>query len=452
MISRSGVGAAMGAVRVAAPYARRVGRSIKKRMFKRWKKRSAARKKATSSRRRRQGGRKKGVNKKGLTSHSGLKRLYNHDSLSICVGQSTKMLNTTKSVADAEEEIVDHISDYATETITNNGTDPDAMIGGSYVKADGTVLGAVYFGNDDLTTYNSVDYLKQVGLHQYTLTVPAPNASPSPNDIIHQTSNQIFSLRTMFKKWRKDSISFRIKWRPMINSTHPLGTPKGYYRLFGASQERVSYTAPGTEYIQGANPATITHYERQYFSPQQTLERKYGTPTPRVNKIDSTLSKSGGAFFNGTAPAATGDKYYFDVPAGATAQYFNPKIGQQTFCYRNIRENPKGWRKIPPGGIMEIKLEYPQILHPTQENDIALDPVLMFVFENTDAWQPTKTDINLTQTGSEFTGEAVPHQDKDIIPAIIADIETLHCFHFSSRATLNSPPIVIPSPAVLHPY
>lgn len=448
MISRTGVGAMMGAARVAAPYARRVGRRIKKRMFKRWAKRAAARKKATASRRRRQGGRKKGVNKKGLTSHSGLKRLYNHDSLSICVGQSTKMLNTTKSIADAEEEIVDHISDYATETITNNGTNPPAMTGGQYIEADGTVKSAVYFGNDDLTTYNSVDYLKQVGLHQYTLTTPQPFASPSPNDIIHQTSNQVFQLRSMFKKWRKDSISFRIKWRTMINSTHPLGIPKGYYRLFTPSQERVSYTASGVEYQQGNNPATITHYERQFFSPAQTLARKYGAPTPRINEVDNTLNASGGAFFNGTAPAATGDKYYFD----SSAQYFTPKIGQQTFCYRNIRENPQGWRKIPPGGVMEIKFNYPRILHPTQENDIALDPILMFVFENTDAWQPTKTDITLEQTGSSFSGEAIPHQDKDIIPAIIADIETLHCFHFSKRATLNTPPIVIPSPAVLHPY
>ena len=445
MIARSATGAAMGAV---APIARRVGRRIKKRMFKRWKQRARYQKARKSARRRRQGGRKKGVSKKGLTSHSGLKRLYNHDSLSLCVGQSTKMLNTTKTVADAEEEIVDHISDYATETITNNGTNPDAIINGSYIEADGTVKSAVYFGNDDLTTYNSVDYLKQVGLHQYTLTTPEPFASPSPNDIIHQTSNQIFNMRSMFKKWRKDSISFRIKWRTMINSTHPLGIPKGYYRLFHASQERVSYTAPGVEYVQGTNPADITHYERQFFSPAQTLARKYGAPTPRLNKITGTLNESGGAFFNGTKTAPAGDKYYFD----SSTEYFHPKIGQQTFCYRNIRENPKGWRKIPPGGTMEIIYNYPKLLHPTQENDIALDPILMFVFENTDAWQPTKQDITLEQTGSSFSGEAVPHQDKDIIPAIIADIETLHAFFFSKRATLNTPPIVIPSPAVLHPY
>ena len=183
--------AARGAAR-GVRYLRKGAKAVRRYTKKRRAARRKTAKRGRMKRRRRQGGRKTRVNKKGLTSHSGLKRMYNHDSLSLCVGQSTKMLNTTKSVADGEDEIVDHISDYATETITNNGTTPHAMEGGSYIEADGTVRSAVYFGNDDLTTYNVVDYLKQVGLHQYTLTTPSPFASPSPNDIIHQTSNQIY--------------------------------------------------------------------------------------------------------------------------------------------------------------------------------------------------------------------------------------------------------------------
>lgn len=385
------------------------------------------------------------VNKKGITSHSDLKRLYNHDGLSICVGQSTKMLNTTKAIAESEEELVDHISDYATQTISNNGIDPAQMINGNYYKADGTALGAVYFGNDDLTTYNQVDYLKQVGLFKYTLTTPTGFNSPSPNDIIHTISNQIFNLRDMFKVWRKESVSFEFKWRSMINSTHPLGLPKGYYRIITGSRERVSYKADGTEYQQGEDPKLITHYENQFFSPEQTLARKYGSYTTTANAVGNI---NNGAFYNATASLPTGDKYKLLNNAD-----WVPKVGQQTFCYRNIRENPKGWKKIPATSRLTIKHNYPVQFHPTQENDIALDPLILFVFESTNIWQPTQQDITLeSDGGTGYTGNAVPHQDKDIIPAIICDIEILHCFKFSKRATLNKPPIVIPDPSQYHPY
>lgn len=405
------------------------------------------RNRARVARRFRTGGRVKRTNKKGLTSHSDLKRSYNHDSLSICVGQSTKMLNTTKLLAIDEEEIVDHISDYATQTITNNGINPEEMITGTFYENATTDRGAVYFGNDDLTTYNQVDYLKQVGLYKYTLTTPQPYSSPSPNDVIHITSNQIFNLRSMFKKWRKDQISFQIKWRGMINATQPLGTPKGYYRLITASKERVSYKADGTEYTQGEDPKLITHYENQFFSPEQTLARKYGSYTDSINLATGT---SRGAFFNGTDGLTLADMY-----RTTSGHDWIPKVGQQTFCYRNIRENPKGWKRIPSGKTLLIQHSYVKQFHPTQENDIALDPILLFVFENTDMWQPTQQDITLIDAvapATGYTGNAVPHQDKEIMTAIIADIEVLHTFKFSGRATLNKPAIIIPDPSGYHPY
>ena len=362
-------------------------RARKRRMRKNKKYFSKKRGQQKAGARLRRNGRVKRTNKKGLTSHSDLKRSYNHNSLSICVGQSTKMLNTTKELAIAEEEIVDHISDYATQTITNNGIDPDEMVHGEFYDAGTTAKGAVYFGNDDLTTYNQVDYLKQVGLYKYTLSTPEPFTSPSPNDVIHITSNQIFNLRSMFKRWRKDQISFQVKWRGMINSTQPLPTPKGYYRLITASRERVSYKADGTEYTQGEDPQLITHYENQFFSPQQTLARKYGSYTSNLNLPTGT---SRGAFFNGTN-GLTG----LDMYRTSSGHDWTPKVGQQTFCYRNIRENPKGWKRIPSGNTLLIQHSYSKQFHPTQENDIALDPILLFVFENTDAWQPTQQDITL---------------------------------------------------------
>lgn len=410
-----------------------------------WRSRQSRRKRPMISKvraRLRKGGQVKRVGRRGLTNHSDLKRAYNHDSLSICVGQSTKMLNTTKAVAIAEEEIVDHISDYASQVITNNGTEPSEMIHGHYHAPGGAQGAGVYFGNDDLTSYSQIDYLKQVGLYHYTLTSPSPEVSNAPNDIIHTTSNQIYGLRSMFKVWRKDSISFTIKWRGMINSTHPLGTPKGYYRLITGSKERVSYKADGTEYAQSENPQLITHYENQFFSPKETLARKYGSATE-----EGTLSA--GAFYNATDSLPTGAYYLFEN--GDASNEFTPKVGQQSFCYRNIRENPKGWKRIPAGNLI-VKHTYGTQLHPTQENDIALDPILLFVFENTDAWQPTKQDIDLTLTATTAVGTSTPHQDGDIIPAIIADIETLHCFHFTRRATLNKPVIDIPDPSSYHPY
>lgn len=346
-------------------------------------------------------GRKRGkrMTKKDMSSltHGGIQKHYHYNNLQYCVTEENKIYNVGRYqiTTDPEHHFSDFYKLHDTMTIENNG----------YNTVTGAV-GSTDFTGSDVTLYSNLDYTHGVG--KWVTSGSHPEAPESG-----YLSKQIWDLRSHYKKWKKDMISFTIRWETSIDNTHPLEIPEGYYRVIQPITVKDKLDASGKILLDTAQDREIFRTDVRKLSDYQALQRMYGIPNAAP-----TGAVAAGLF-----------------PNQATAATLVPPP-QETFTYENIARNPAGWKKIPRKRQFMISETYSTPYCLTTKSNAFQDPIVLMVYKQVpNSW--LKQTLHTSGTANSGTSvvdlTSSPEHGTDVVPATIAVMKTAHCYSFKDR-------------------
>ena len=399
--------------------------------------RRAGRPKGSKNKPKRRGKRTKYKRKKNMNpgrslanlTHGGIQKHYMYNSLKYCVTEENKMYNVGRHqiTTDPEHHFSDFYKLHDSFTIENNG----------YNIATGAV-GTSDFTGTDVTLYSNLDYTHGVGKYNKS-TVPSTIAPESD-----KLTEQIFQLRTHYKLWKKEMITFTIRWSTMVNNLQQLEIPEGYYIVVPKMRVKDKLSAAGSILTDNALDSDVFRTDVRLLSDYQALQRMYGIP-------ESAES----------APTAAGA-----FPNAANMVGLTP-MPQEEFTYENVARNPgTKWKKIPRKRVLKISEVYKNPYSLTTKSNIFQDPIILFVFKQVPkSWlqQTLHTTGQVAATGSSPTygtgwksttgssgpfvqqgndtylqvGETSlftsPEFSTDVVSAAIATMKIAHCYSFKNR-------------------
>ena len=343
-------------------------------------------------------GRKRGrrITKKDMSAltHGGIQKHYHYNNLQYCVTEENKIYNVGRHqvTTDPEHHFSDFYKLHDTMTIENNG----------YNTVTGAV-GSTSFTGSDVTLYSNLDYTHGVGKW---VTSGTPTAIESG-----YLSKQIWDLRAHYKKWKKDMITFTIRWETSIDNTHPLQIPEGFYRVIQPITVKDKLNASGQILLDTAFDRDVFRTDTRKLSDYQALQRMYGIPN------------------SGTSGAVSAGEF----PNEATAAALTPPP-LETFTYENIARNPAGWKKLPRKRTFKISEVYNNPFSLTTKNNIFQDPIVLFVYKQVpNSWLRQTLHTTGSQSATALDVTTSPEHGTDIVPATIAVMKTAHCYSFKDR-------------------
>jgi hypothetical protein len=360
-------------------------------------------------------------------SHSALANHYNYNSLDYCVTENLGGYNVSRHAVttDPEHHFSDLYSLHDSMTIQNNGVDTATGLPPAYAPSTNGFVGS------DVSWYTNLDFTKGVG--KWTSTAVSSPVIPGQADS-NNISNQIFQMRTHFKEWRKRSIKFTIRWRGMIDNTHSLQIPQGFYKVVERTTIKDKLDASGNVLPDTALDFETVSTSTRRLGLTQSLQHAYGIPQP----VSSHPGAAG--LFPNAWNIKTESPKSFDVTP--------PPM--EEFTYQNVARNPKGWKRIPRSKTFSIHVDHSAVWSKTTKSNIFEDPIILFIYKETPpSWikqvlSTTGTlaadgayDHNGPNTWTTTTGsvalETSPEHGTDIVPAQIMDIKVLHCYGFKNR-------------------
>jgi len=359
--------------------------------------------KSTKARNKKRRANKKKYGKKGAKfnianlSHGGITKHYHYNNLKYCVSEELRLYNVGRHSIQNQVGFEDNYQTHDSFTITNNG----------YNSVNGTV-GTSNFTGNDITQYTMLDYTHGLGKWRDESEIGTGGVESS------RLSNQIWHLRSNFKLWKKDMISFTIRWESKINNLHGLEVPEGYYRVVQPMTVKDKLGSTGLILLDTATDAEVYRTDTRKISDHQALDRQYGTPVSMA--VGPTYA---GAFPNKTQASL------LNLPP------------QELFTYENIARNPAGWKKIPRKRQFQISEKYSNPFSLTTKSNIFQDPIILFVYKNVPtSWYQQTVHTHGTSTNATDGVDTYSSPDliTEVIPAHIAVIKTLHCYSFKNRA------------------
>lgn len=360
--------------------------------------RARQRKRVFKKRAKRTGVRKETRRRTKNPYHSSLQRMYNHNDMKFCVNHQSKMYNVSPDTIEhlgSSDELY-QIQQYADSyVITNNGTEVSQL--------------TTPFTGNEITYYTNYAPLYPFqnlgGWFDEGSTAIAEN----------KLTNELYKLRTFYKKWKIDKVSIRIKWKNTSSQGLPLQIPDGYYALIEPKKIREYYKDDGTLSTDVTNRVMS---EMISINAEEVLRRVYGVPPTQA--AHGTAGESPGAF-----------------PRTSTSS------DQQTeFTFDEINESSRDglikWKKIPKQQLLNIQYNYNSAFSRTTSiNGVPNNPILIFVFRDNKMWLPpsTYTEHNDGTNMSDATSyTSHVESGKQPLPAVIADCETLFCYSFKDRS------------------
>lgn len=350
-------------------------------------------------------------------SHSALANHYNYNSLDYCVTENLGGYNVSRFAVttDPEHHFSDLYSLHDSMTIQNNGVDTASGLPPAFAPSTNGFTGS------DVSWYTNLDFTKGVG--KWTSTAVSSPVIPGQADS-NNISNQIFQMRTHFKEWRKRSIKFTIRWRGMIDNTHSLQIPQGFYKVVERTTIKDKLDSSGNVLPDTALDFETVSTSTRRLGLTQSLQHAYGIPQP----ISSHPGAAG--LFPNAWNIKTESPKSFDVTP--------PPM--EEFTYQNVARNPKGWKRIPRSKTFSIHIDHSAIWSKTTKSNIFEDPIILFIYKET---PPSWIKQTLHTTGTTFPTPALasttydletsPEHGTDIVPAQIFDIKVLHCYGFKNR-------------------
>lgn len=366
------------------------------------------------------------------TDLTSLRRLYNQNSIKMCYAQSTKLVNDIPSVALTNVTIKDHINHFTSYVCTNNGiAGPTAA-----------TYPVTPFVNDAICHYSQIDYFKNLGKGFFETTTEGGKALLKAYPDI-EMNNHLYRMRTQWRKWKRDTLEFVIRFRKQsqLGSVGKLPNLKGYYRLFTgkvirrAMVEVVTGDSPNQvityrQWRNAEDPDLIHHYDTISLSPMEQIEQEIGKPNP----------------YEASPPAG--------YSIGAFPNDFNEE-NTDVMSWDNVRES-KLWKPFQTSKTLRITHKDTGGYQPTSSNVVGGNPIIILVIQSLNGYKASKfsmSQVNQNPTTGNFTGEIINQVDPVIEPKIIADIEILSCYAFSSRSEFGNPlpPMIANNPINTHP-
>lgn len=355
-------------------------------------------------------------------SHSALANHYNYNSLDYCVTENLGGYNVSryKITTDPGHHFDDQYSLHDSMTIQNNGVDISTGLPPPLTSPH-----TYGFTGSDVTWYTNLDFTKGVG--KWTSTAVSDPVVPGQAES-NNISNQIYEMRKHFKEWRKRSIKFTFRWRNMIDNSHTLQIPEGFYKVVQRTTIKDKLDASGNVLPDTALDFEVTSTSTRRLGLTQSLQHAYGVP--------HTVATHPGAagMFPNTWNIKTEPVKEFDV---------NPPPMEE-FTYENIARNPKGWKRIPRSRNFSIHVDHSPIWSKTTKSNVFEDPIILFVYKETPpSWLQTTLHTTGTQSNPAYGTPALPNTTLDlhtvnehgtyIVPAQIFDLKVLHCYGFKNR-------------------
>jgi len=354
-------------------------------------------------------------------SHSALANHYNYNSLDYCVTENLGGYNVSryKITDDPGHHFDDQYSLHDSMTIQNNGVDTATGLPPAYAPSTNGFTGS------DVSWYTNLDFTKGVG--KWTSSAVSSPVIPGQEQS-NNISNQIYEMRKHFKEWRKRSIKFTFRWRNMIDNSHTLQIPEGFYKVVQRTTITDKLDATGNVLPDTALDFEVTSTATRRLGLTQSLQHAYGIPQPVA-----THPGAAGLFPNEWNTKTESPKS-FDVDP--------PPM--EEFTYENIARNPKGWRRIPRTKNFSIHVDHSPIWSKTTKSNIFEDPIILFVYKETPpSWLQTTLHTTGTQSNPAYGTPALPSTTLDlhtvnehgtyIVPAQIFDLKVLHCYGFKNR-------------------
>lgn len=407
-----------------AKYLQKMYRSASKKRAKRTGKKARSKKKPVYKKK---AGRKKSQYARGSSrtvpiasqlSHSALANHYSYNSLNYCVTEDLALYNSARAKVIAIPELDDYHKFHDSHVIQNNGVIPNT----------GEAPAIPNFTDGDVSYYFNLDFTHAVGKY----------SSSGPNIPSMNITNQIYGMRSEFKKWKKQALKVTLTWTDRIDNLHPLEVPQGYYQVIERQNIKTMLGANGQILSDVVTDNNIFRVETQTLTNTRVLAHKYGVPTQYTN----TATKAG------------------DFPNEGQAAVLTPVVPLEIFTYENIARNPSGWKKIGSSRTLVIDVPYKQGFNFTTVNNVFTDPIILFIFkEIPPSWLKQETETNGTisnvaiPTVNQVRWTTNPKFSNDQVVAKIADIKILHCYRFKDRCEdLVALTSAYPSTNALLPY
>jgi len=427
-------------------------------------------------------------------SHDGLTRGYHHDKSSACVAiTNIPFLNCPVEVCLPRGTHVDPVAGTPikaekgpgdfwktelgqvrnradkmyVETISNNGKYYDPGI----AKGVDLLQPPTYFPFPaELETKYSPVWLPDmsaIGIVDDPVTPPTNTANLPGGETVVDTlvdlrvqNQSIRAQRSLFQKWRCSLVTMKIRW----NGSAPIG----WYRVYeGFRDDLIRYQTlvnpvTGVAETTVMDPAApypnhISYQQSKKLAPIEQLKLDYGAPDWQYGLNSYTTAPSGvsnslsddnqtmHAEWNispGAFPAQAAPWIYRAEDGHAMKAV---KTGRKTFHKENFRRD-RAWRRIPSGGVFELKIKLTNRFVNSNENlSTGPPPIVLFAYDGDDQWKPaTMRTIGHTAEGSTaptISGAAslqtISESASEQIDAVIGRMDVVYCIDFKERGVTN---------------
>jgi len=389
-------------------------------------------------------------------THAQARRDYGHDIAHVCVNiPHTPFFNCPVAIVQSSEYIVDTqlAADAANlftfQTQSNNGQTPENIAIGQITDAapPGGVID-IAFDPDQVMYYTPVTIpaYSACGNKHYDEVATDLMGSTSQDQMvigILQQMNNVFNQRRLFSKWMFEKVIQKYSWTDGV-------APSGcYYTYAGTRTERVSHKADGSPWTDAEPANRLAYYTTKQLSPYEQLISDYGQPFwyqeehaittlspgyfPRAQRVSTYMS--GATTDPGPPGGSAGSRSFQQVP------------GSASFTLENIRAD-KRFKRIPKGKTLEIVHKMSSRYFDTTDNapTTALMPITIFCYDGPEDWMPPRqvttaaanlaepaptTPTHISDAVQLVTEESPP---AEIVPALIARVDTLLCYKFTKRA------------------
>lgn len=451
---RGGISAAQ--QRMLRTMARRLGKAGLAKlqaMYRGYSARSSGKRKAPIKNRRRR--KKTRTSKTNLgQTHAQARREYGHDTSHVCVNiPHTPLFNCPVAIVNSHDVDTQLASDaenlFTFQTQSNNGQTPENIAIGQITDAaaPGGVID-IAFDPDQVMYYTPVTIpgYSACGNKHYDEVATDLLGSTSQDQMvigILQQMNNVFNQRRLFSKWMFEKVIQRYSWTDSV-------APSGWYYTYeGTRTERIAHKADGSPWTDAEPANRLAYYTTKQLSPYEQLISDYGQPFwyqeehaittlspgyfPRAQRTSTYMS---GSLDPGPPGGAAGSRSFQQVP------------GSASFTLENIRAD-KRFKRIPKGKTMEIVHKMSSRYFDTVDNcpSDRLMPITVFCYDGPEQWMPprqvTTAAVNMSDpapTSPTHISDAVQlvteeSPPSEIVPALIARVDTLLCYKFTKRAS-----------------
>lgn len=383
--------------------------------------------------------------------HSDLKVEYNHNSISTCLSiTNVPLFNCTRELIEHSEHETQLYRDneglFRFETTTNNGKNPDNMVGTDPAGTGATI--DMRWPEDMLTHYSPIflPAFGDIGNQSHTIDVGADVLETTENNLAVQ-STCIREMRRMFKYWRVPMCSINMRFESGKR-------PNGWYRVFeGMKKEKINYQDNGTLWTETLPISRLDHTEEKFLGPLAQIRHLYGNPSWYSDDAYPGLAQSYPS--EGYFPRCAGERAILTVdPESGVNRSWTFTGGQQGFQIEAMREDPK-WRRIPQKGNFKLELKLNDTyIRTDQQAQMGLMPIVLFVYDSMDQYKDNRTATTGTKPDPASTpsaplppiesnmsdatmlvSEAIP--SNELLPCLIARTDILYCVDFKTRAIMT---------------